>query len=114
MRDVDADAEGQREDDSDREAGRPSQPARGVAHIRPELLERRFPAGIVDAIADGERAAELGARRARRVRPALARRDSGLNRRVQVGAQLVVQVGVVAAAAGERAETGQQAPERSS
>ena len=103
-RDVDADAESQRDHDPDCEAGRPSQPASSVAHIRPELLERRLPTDVVHAIAYRERAAEIGARRARRVRAALARGDSGFDVRLEVGAQLVVQVGIVAAAADERSE----------
>jgi hypothetical protein len=69
------------------------------------MLERRLPSGIVDAVTDGERAAERRARGARGVGPALAGRDSGFNRRVQVGAQLVVEVTVVLAATDERAKT---------
>ena len=103
-RGVGADREGQRQDGDGGEARRASEGAHGVARIVPEIVETRFPAGGAHVILDGCGASELDSRGARRGVAAQAGLHVPLDRRIEIGAEFLVQVVLDAIAVEERAD----------
>ncbi len=87
---VGADAEGERDDGDDREAGGFAEHASTVADVLPERFDRALPPHVADPLLHRLRAAHFDARGAHRLFPAHSRAHLRFGHRIEVAAQLLV------------------------